>query len=580
MFRIRRVYDDIVPSNQEAIRQVKEILRTQFYLLSEKEIDKIPDQLHNPFKYRFRSLLFVAEDHKGTIRGFALLLHEPVLNFCYLDYISAAKRVTGQGIGGALYDRVREEAFHLKTMGIFFECLPDSPKLSPNLETRKQNASRLRFYERYGAYPIINTVYETPLKPGTTDPPYLVYDNLGQDRVLHRDIARSIVRAILERKYGDVASLEYIDRVVESFNDDPVQLRAPRYIKKEVPVHVKRSTPADRRILLFINDKHAIHHIRERGYVESPVRINAILKELENTDIFQQEKSRPFSEKYILAVHDKHFINYLKKACASLEPGESVYPYVFPIRNLARPPKYLTVRSGYYCIDTFTPINRNAYPAAKNAVNCALSAAEKLFGGHRLAYALVRPPGHHAEHRAFGGFCYLNSAAIAAQYLSKYGQVAILDIDHHHGNGQQNIFYKRNDVLTISIHGHPNYSYPYFSGFKDEKGIGDGKGFNINYPLPENIDGNRYREVLKDALKKITRFHPKFLIVALGLDTVKGDPTGSWLMNSRDLEANGRMIGQLQLPTLVVQEGGYSSRVLGTNARHFFLGLWSGSYSA
>jgi acetoin utilization deacetylase AcuC-like enzyme len=579
MFRIRRVYDDLVPSNQEAIRQIQQILRVQFYLLNEKEIKQIPDQLHNPFKYRFRSLLFVAEGHKGIVEGFALLLHEPVLNFCYLDYVSAAHKMTGRGIGGALYDRIREEGFSLKTKGIFFECLPDNPKLSPNPEIRKQNASRLRFYERYGAYPIINTAYETPLKPGAPDPPYLVYDNLGQEKPLSRDDARIIVRAILERKYGDVASKQYIDMVVDSFNDDPVRLRGPRYIKKEEPLHVKSSTPADKRILLFINDRHSIHHIRERGYVESPVRINAILKELENTDIFQKEKARQFSDKYILEVHDRHFIDYLRKACASLEPGESVYPYVFPIRNLARPPKYLTVRSGYYCIDTFTPVNRNAYPAAKNAVNCALSAAEKIARGHWLAYALVRPPGHHAEHRAFGGFCYMNSAAIAAQYLSKYGKVAILDIDHHHGNGQQNIFYKRSDVLTVSIHGHPNHSYPYFSGFKDEKGIGDGKGFNINYPLPENVDGKRYREILADALKKISRFHPRFLVVPLGLDTVKGDPTGSWLMNSRDLEANGSMIGKLHIPTLVVQEGGYSSRVLGVNARHFFAGLWSGTYS-
>jgi acetoin utilization deacetylase AcuC-like enzyme len=580
MFRIRRVYDDMVPSNKEAIKQVQEILRTQFHLLSEKEIAKIPDQLHNPFKYRFRSLLFIAEDFKGDVRGFALLLHEPLLNFCYLDYISAAKLVTGRGIGGALYDRVREEVLYLKALGIFFECLPDSPRLSPNPEIRKQNASRLRFYERYGAYPIIDTAYETPLKPDATDPPYLVFDDLGQGRPLYRDIARAIVRAILERKYGDVAPLGYIENVVESFNDDPIKLRAPKYIKKEAPVHVKSSTPADRRILLFINDRHTIHHVKERGYVESPVRINAILKELDTTDIFQKAKPRPFSEKYILDVHDKHMVDYMKKASTSLADGESVYPYVFPIRNLARPPKYLSVRSGYYCIDTFTPLNHNIYPAAKGAVNCALSAAEKLFRGQRLAYALVRPPGHHAEHRAFGGFCYLNSAAIAAQYLSKYGKVAILDIDHHHGNGQQNIFYKRSDVLTISIHGHPNYSYPYFSGFKDEKGMGDGKGFNVNYPLPENIDGKRYREVLTEALRRIARFHPKFLVVALGLDTVKGDPTGSWLMNSRDLEANGRMIGLLLLPTMVVQEGGYNGRLLGVNARHFFLGLWAGAYSA
>lgn len=579
MLRIRRVYDDLAPTNREAIKQVQEILRTQFQLIPDKEIDKIPDQLNNPFKYRFRSLLFIAEDVKVRVGGFALLLHEPVLNFCYLDYISAARRMTGRGIGGALYDRVREEALYLKSIGIFFECLPDNPRLSPNREIRKQNASRLRFYERYGAYPIINTLYETPLKPGTTDPPYLVYDNLGQPGELHRDIARAVVRAILERKYGDVAPMDYIEKVVASFRDEPTKLRAPKYFKKETPVNIKRSTPADRRILLLINDKHAIHHVKERGYVESPVRIKTILKELDNTHIFEKFKARRFSEKYITEVHDQHFIEYLKKVCASLETGESVYPYVFPFRNAARPPKDLPVRAGYYCIDTFTPLNRNAYLAAKGAVDCALTAAAEIIRGHHLAYALVRPPGHHVERSAFGGFCYLNSPAVAAQYLSKHGKVAVLDIDHHHGNGQQDIFYQRSDVLTISIHGHPRFSYPYFTGFRDEKGEGEGKGYNVNYPLPENIEGKRYREVLGEALKRISRFRPGFLVVALGFDTAKGDPTGSWLMNSRDFEANGKMIGMLRLPTLVIQEGGYGSRMLGINARHFFTGLWSGSYS-
>jgi acetoin utilization deacetylase AcuC-like enzyme/GNAT superfamily N-acetyltransferase len=579
MFRIRRVYDDLTPTNSEAVKQVQEILRTQFYLLSKKEIAKLPEQLRNPFKYRFRSILFVAEGSKGRVRGFALLLHEPILNFCYLDYISTARRMTGRGIGGALYERVREEALHLKTIGLFFESLPDSPKLSRVPEIRKQNAARLRFYERYGARPIINTAYETPLKPGSDNPPYLIYDNLGQDKELRRDTARAIVRAILERKYGDVAPPGYIEKVVESFEDDPIRLREPKYVKKEPPIRIECSLPADKRIALLVNDQHVIHHVRERGYTESPVRIDAILKELNSTDIFQKFEPHHFSEKHITAVHDSRFVDYLKKVCASLEPGASVYPYVFPIRNAARPPKELSVRAGYYCIDTFTPLNRSAYLAAKRAVDCALTAASKILEGHRLAYALVRPPGHHAERRSFGGFCYLNSAAIAAQYLSNNGKTAILDIDHHHGNGQQNIFYERADVLTISIHGHPSFAYPYFSGFKDEKGIGPGKGYNVNFPLPENVDSKHYREILAEGLRRIANFRPRFLVVALGLDTAKGDPTGTWSLSAKDFEANGRMIGSLYLPTLVLQEGGYGTRVLGINARHFFTGLWSGACS-
>ena len=155
------------------------------------------------------------------------------------------------------------------------------------------------------------------------------------------------------------------------------------------------------------------------------------------------------------------------------------------------------MRAGYYCIDTFTPISRNAYPAARRGVDCALTAARELLAGRRIAYALVRPPGHHAERRSFGGFCYFNNNAIAAQYLTAYGRVAILDIDYHHGNGQQDIFYRRSDVLTVSIHGHPGFAYPYFSGFKEECGEGEGEGFNLNLPLPEAVDGAAYRKALE-----------------------------------------------------------------------------------
>ena len=579
MFRIRRVYDDATPANKEAVTQAQQILQSQFPGLSRRDVAKLPKQLRNPLKYRFRSILFVVEDQKERVKGFALLFHEPVLHFCYLDYISTAERRMGRGIGGALYERVREEALSLNVTGLFFECLPDSPKLSPDPEMRKQNAARLRFYERYGARPIINTAYETPLKPGDDNPPYLVYDNLGIDSVLGQDMARGVVRAILERKYGTLCPPDYVDMVVESFKDDPVQLRKPRYVRKKTPAPVKASIPPDKRIILVINDRHGIHHVEERGYVESPVRIDVILKELDTTELFERVPPRHFSENRIRAVHADEFVNYFKKVCARLEPGESIYPYVFPIRNAARPPRDLPIRAGYYCIDTFTPINRNAYLAARRAVDCALTAARLIFEGHRLAYALVRPPGHHAERCAFGGFCYFNSAAAAAEYLSSHGKVAILDIDYHHGNGQQDIFYERRDVLTVSIHGRPSIAYPYFSGFQSEKGSGAGRGYNVNIPLPEKIDVERYRQALSTAVKRVERFRPDFLVVALGLDTAREDPTGSWDLVARDFEVNGKMVGVLHLPTVVVQEGGYDTRVLGINARHFFTGLWTGAYS-
>jgi len=572
MFTIRRILDDATPSSRTAIARAQEILRLQFKGVKDEEILRLPDKLRDPLKYRFRSILLVAESSRGRTLGFALLMHAADLRFAYLDYISTAPGTTGRGIGGALYERVREEAAALNVTGLFFECLPDEEALSRDPAIRKLNADRLRFYERYGARPVDGTEYATPLKPEAGNPPYLVLDGLDQNRPLRRKEARAIVRALLERKYGAACPTEYVQRVVDSFRDDPVRLRPFRYLKGDPP----RSGAAQRgaeRIALVVTGKHAIHHVRERGYVQSPVRIDAVVKEIEPTGLFRRVPPRHFALNHITAVHRREFVSYLKRACAAVPAGESVYPYIFPIRNVARPPKDLPLRAGYYCIDTFTPLNRHAWVAALAAVDCALTAAESILRGERLAYALVRPPGHHAERNAYGGFCYFNSSAIAAHYLSRQGPVAVIDVDYHHGNGTQDIFYQRRDVLTVSIHGHPRHSYPYFSGFDDERGEGPGRGYNLNLPLPEDIGGEAYRAALTKALRRIRYFRPRFLVIALGLDTAKGDPTGSWMLSARDFTANGRMLGSLRLPTLVVQEGGYRTRSLGVNARHFFQGL-------
>ncbi len=532
----------------------------------------------NPVKHRFRSVLFVAEDQAGGVRGFALLLHAPDLQFCYLDLISINPGEAGRGVGGALYERVREEAAEVGAVGLFFECLPDDPALSPSPKIRAQNAARLRFYERYGARPVVNTEYETPLSPGDTDPPYLMLDPLGKDVAIERDHARQIVRAILERRYGDRVPPGYTDRVVESFRDEQLTLREPRYLKASTSEPAPATRPGARKIALAVSDAHQIHHVRERGYVEAPVRIRSIVEELKKTDLFEPVKVDGFPLRHIEAVHDRDFVRFLRNASAAVPNGKSVYPYVFPIRNPERPPQDLPLRAGYYCIDTFTPINGNAYKAAVRAVDCALAGAQALLDGRRLAYALVRPPGHHAERRSFGGFCYLNSAAVAAHLLSAQGKVAVLDVDYHHGNGTQDIFYARSDVLTVSIHGHPRFTYPYFSGFEDERGAGAGTGFNLNLPLPERTDGAAYREALGKALARIAKFGPAFLVLSLGLDVVRGDPTGSWSLGARDLAQNGTMIAGLGVPTLVVQEGGYRTRTLGVNARNFFQGLARGAH--
>ena len=575
MFRIRRILNDRSEADSNAIAQSREILETQFPDLDKAKLDLIPVQLRDSLKFKLQTSLYVAENKAGVVQGFALLMYAPDLHFTYLDFIASKKASASGGIGSALYQRVREESQHLGVKGLFFDCLPDDPALCKSDEHLEQNKARLKFYERLGAFPLYNTEYETTVGPDDDCPPYLVCDFLGKDGTIDKASMQEIIKAILERKYGDFCPAEYTSKVVNSVTDDPVLLRPPVYIKGKIRKTNHQDLVLSKdKIFLVINDQHAIHHVQDRGYVESPVRIDSIMKEIEPTGIFTIKSPEKYSVKHISGVHDKGYLKYFKRVCANLKPGKSIYPYVFPIRNLTRPPVDDSVLAGYYCIDTFTPLNLNAYRAAKRAVDCALTCADSLLDGYKMAYALVRPPGHHAETRVFGGFCYFNSNAIAANYLSRYGKVAILDIDYHHGNGQQEIFYERNDVLTVSIHGHPSFAYPYFSGYSDEKGAKSGYGFNVNIPLKEKIIVEEYRKALAQALKIIQKFSPDYLVIALGLDTSKNDPTGTWSLLANDFRENGRMIGQLGYPTLVVQEGGYRNRVLGINAKNFFNGLY------
>ncbi|MGB0086411.1 MAG: GNAT family N-acetyltransferase [Rhodomicrobiaceae bacterium] len=578
MLRIRKIRNALDEADRDTVGEVQTILRAQFPLMPAAEIEKLPDQLADPVRYRFISKLLVSETARGKVHAFAILLNFADLSVAYLETISAAPGLTGGGLGAALYDAVREEAIELGARGLYFECLPDDPQLSPDAKIRRQNERRLRFYERYGALPIIGTAYERPVEAGTIDSPYLVFDGLDRHTLPPPPELARIVRAVLERKYGDVCPPAYIDMVVNSVKAGKYGLRLPRYADRPEPSRVPPHTSPrlSQLIALIVNDRHAIHHIRERGYVEAPVRVPAITRELARTDLFEALPARDFSDRWIREVHDGGLIDYIREACAGAPERKSIYPYVFPIRNAARKPTERSVLAGYWCIDTFTPINRNAYPAARHAVDCALTAADEVLGGRPLAYALVRPPGHHAEHHAFGGFCYFNNAAIAAHYLSRHGRVAILDIDYHHGNGQQEIFYQRSDVLTVSIHGAPSFAYPYFTGFRDERGRGRGAGYNMNIPLAETITPEEHRDAVARGLRRIARHDPKYLVIAVGFDTAQGDPTGTWSNRAGDFHRLGQMIGAAGYPSVIVQEGGYRVRTLGINARNFFLGLAAG----
>ncbi len=573
MLRIRKISNPYIESNLAAMESVKNIMAKQFPLVWKGKIEILDEQLVNPLKFKYHTSLFVAENIHETILGFATMKFMPDQGFCFLDFIAALPGKTSSGVGSFLYQRVREEAEALNSIGLFFECLPDDPALCRNQTYIEQNRNRLAFYERFGARPIANTKYESVIKPEDDCPPYLLFDGLGVMTSLPKLKTRKIVKAILERIYGDYCTERYIKMVVNSIKTDPVTLRPFKYRKTTKPAEFQTKLSERNKIFWIINDKSSIHNIHQRGYVESPVRIPHIKAELEKTGYFRLGKSEKFPEKHILDIHDKGYVQYFKKVCSNLPAGKSIYPYVFPIRNIARPPKELSVRAGYYCIDTFTPLNINALLAAREGVDCALTAVNEILSGTKAAYVLTRPPGHHAEKFIFGGFCYFNNNAIAANYLSRFGKVAILDIDYHHGNGQQQIFYSRNDVLTISIHGHPSFAYPYFSGFAEEKGEDEGTDFNHNFPMHENITPKEYRDTLLKATKRIRSYKPDYLVVALGLDTAKGDPTGTWKLVAEDFEKNGRMIGELCLPTIIVQEGGYKIQTLGKNARAFFDGF-------
>ncbi|MDP8236670.1 MAG: histone deacetylase family protein [Candidatus Erginobacter occultus] len=570
MIRIHQVYGANLPADRLRVEQVQALFRANFaYAASEAE--KIPALLDDPFRYGYRTILLVSENARSAVTGFSLFLHFPEVNSSFLDYLAVRPGTRGGGLGSALYEATREYLAGLGSRGLYIETLPDDPALIEDPAFLKENRRRLRFYEGYGLRPIVNTDYDRPapkLRAG-----YLLFDGLGRKEPLGRDEARAAVRLIIKRKHGKSVTEEYIERVVDSFTDDPVRFRPPRAAGKTAPPPPPPAGRLERPFARVSSEAHTVHLVHQRGYVERPVRVGAILEGLEPTGLFAAVKPRRFGEGAIREVHNRDFVNYLKAVCRTITGSRPVYPYVFPIRRPERRPKELAVRAGYYCVDTFTPLDRNAYRAARAAVDVVLTAMDELLGGRRVVYAICRPPGHHAGIRTFGGFCYFNNAAVAGHQLSKWGKAAVLDLDYHHGNGTQDIFYRRDDVLTISLHGHPAIAYPHFSGFADERGEGEGTGYNRNYPLPAGSGEEAYLGAFDRAVKRIGNFRPAFLVVSLGLDTLRGDPTGSFLLTAGSLEKIGRRLGGLKVPILVVQEGGYSLRNLRRGVPAFFTGL-------
>ena len=576
MFRISHILGTHRDHDRRTIAEVQDLLVAAFPDLAD-DSDYVARKVAGQTSRVYPTILLAAHGPGDRILGFALADHFEWLGYAYLDFIVTEAEQRGRGLGGALYEALRQDLMARGAKGLFLEVPTDDPRQVATAADLKANKARLRFYERYDARPIVNTLYDQPIRPGNPNEPRLLYDPLDSAEPLELEPAREVIRAILTERYLYAADAPYVVEVCASVNDDPIRIRKPLYATPEE----KRGAipPRLHPLKVFCSKDHALHHVRERGYVERPARVDVILKALDALPDVERLPVRNYGEGPIRAVHDVDFVNFVRNYCQELDDKEMVYPYVFPIRRADRPPHDKRRRVGYYCIDTFTPLSRDAYKAARAAVNVALSGAAAIVAGEPLVYSLCRPPGHHAERDTYGGFCYFCNGAIAAQYLRTKlgGKVAILDVDYHHGNGAQDIFWERSDILTVSIHGHPNFAYPYFSGFADEVGAGEGHGFNHNLPLPEDVHDARYLEELDEALAIVRRFDPVALVVSLGLDIAKADPTGSWSVTPDGLFEVGRRIGAMKYPTLLVQEGGYNIRFLGRNATRMLTGICAGA---
>lgn len=316
-------------------------------------------------------------------------------------------------------------------------------------------------------------------------------------------------------------------------------------------------------------------------YREAPERVEVIFHRLVTRGLCQPIPARrTASIEDCVLTHTLEMLDFLEAAAYSIaEEDRYLYADSFPIRaSMARQPRLLAGRFGMFCSDPYSPIGRGTWQAATAAAGLALQGAEMLLRQEAACvYALGRPPGHHAGPDFFGSYCYLNNAALAAQALLTLGRVAVLDIDYHHGNGTQAIFWNEPRILYASLHIDPHWDFPYFSGYADETGGPRAPGSTHNLPLPPGTTASGYLSALDAALQTVHAFQPAALVVSLGYDPYQGDPLSAFRVEASAYTAIGRRIGGLRLPTLLVQEGGYAIDALPTLAENFVLGIWQGS---
>ncbi|MBA4266527.1 MAG: acetylpolyamine amidohydrolase [Comamonadaceae bacterium] len=346
----------------------------------------------------------------------------------------------------------------------------------------------------------------------------------------------------------------------------------------------------------FHNPHHTLHQGREemfRGRMvpchEVPARLDFVLTELRRRPLGALETPLVSDTELDIAiarVHSTRYLDFLAGAWdewVAMDPANAqrdALPSVWPLgnpyafRNDVLPQNF-AARLGLFSFDSGSPLTAGTWAAARGGAACALAAAGELLAGQRSAFALSRPPGHHAGPDFFGGYCFLNNAAIAAQALRDGGlaRVAVLDVDYHHGNGTQTIFYERADVLTVSIHGDPSTEYPFFLGHADEHGAGAGEGFNLNLPLPRGTSFAIWRATLDRALDALDAFNADALVVPMGLDTFEGDPISGFTLKSDDYFVVGEALAGAGLPTLFTFEGGYAVDAVGTNAVNLLEGF-------